>query len=149
MPTAPSDFFNRLSGKLEIELSDPPERIGTLSNERAPAGAKVLSLKFVPQVWEGDDPRPLTPEELGRVAFAAPTIRLRGESDRPDAVVDHAAPDGRAFTVRQLLAAVEETERQTRDRSEWFGGVDVSHVYFEGVHPAESGDGSWQTCWGS
>ena len=149
VPTVYFEFFNNLSGKLEIDLSKPAEKIGRLSNERAPAEAKIRSLKLAAEVYENDDVRPLTDEELKLKVFEAPTIRLRGEADHPDAVVEHAAPDGRGFTVRQLLTAVEETERQTRGRSEWFGGVDISHVYFEGLEPAETGDGSWQILWGS
>ena len=31
--------------------------------------------------------------------------------------------------------------------SEWFGGVDVHHVFFEGIHLAD--DGVWDIYWGS
>ena len=149
MPTEHFKFFNGLSGKLEIELSEPAEKIGRLDNERAPADAVIRSLRLVPEIFENDGFRDLTDEELNRTVFEAPAIRLRGEADHPDAVIEHAAPDGRGFTVRQLLAAVEETERQTRGRSEWFDGVDVHHVFFEGLRPADADDGSWQILWGS
>ncbi len=43
------------------------------------------------------------------------------------------------FTVRELLQAVEDTERQTRGKSDWFDGVDIHHVYFEGLHEEEPG----------
>jgi hypothetical protein len=46
-----------------------------------------------------------------------------------------------------MLNAVAETERQTRDKSEWFDGVDVHHIYFEGIH--QGSDGVWEIYWGS
>ena len=143
------EFFNSLSGKLKIELTVPPERVGNLVNERATPEAGIVSLKLVVEIYNSDtdERRPLTPEELDSVAFRGASIRLRSEEGE---AVSHAAPNGQFFTVRQLLAAVEETERQTRDQSEWLGGVDVHHVYFEGIHPDEDGEeGVWQICWGS
>ena len=88
--------------------------------------------------------RDLTPEEFDSLAFRESHIKLRGESGE---VVSHNAPNGTFFTVQQLLQAVEETERQTRDQSEWLGGVDVHHCYFEGISLDD--DGAWGIYWGS
>jgi hypothetical protein len=140
------EFFNRLSGKLEIELTAPPEKIGNLDNLRAPPEAKIKSLKLAPHVFdrETETARKLTPEELQSVAFQAAQIKLRGEGA---GAVAHQAPNGQFFTVQDLLNAGAETERQTRDNSDWLDGVDVHHVYFEGIHPGE--DGVWEKYWGS
>ena len=32
-------------------------------------------------------------------------------------------------------------------QSEWFDGVDVHHVFFEGIH--QDSDGVWEIYWGS
>ena len=140
------EFFNGLSATLEIELSSPPENIGETANQRALPTATITSLKLKPEVLEGDPPkgRELTEQELQRVAFNGATIRLRGEGD---VTVTHQAADGKAFTVKELLQAVEDTERQSRPNSEWFGGVDMHHVYFEGI--AEGDNGVWDIQWGS
>ena len=146
MPHPELEFFNSLSGKLEIELTVPPEKIGNLDNLRAPPEAKIKSLKLTAELFnrETETARQLTPDELKSVAFRASQIKLRGESG--DAVT-HPAPNGKFFTVQDLLNAVAETERQSRDQSEWFDGVDVHHVYFEGIHPGD--DGVWEIYWGS
>jgi hypothetical protein len=60
-------------------------------------------------------------------------------------VTEHVA-DGGAFTVRDLAGAIATTERASRGSSEWFGGIDVHHVFFEGI---EDDDGAWRICWGS
>lgn len=143
------DFFNGLSGKLVIELTVPPERVGNLLNERATPEAGIVSLKLVVEIFNSDtdERRALTTEELDSVAFRGASIRLRSEEGE---AVNHDAPNGKFFTVRQLLQAVEETERQTRAQSEWLGGIDVHHVYLEGLHPDEDGeDDVWEIYWGS
>lgn len=142
------EFFNSLSGKLEIELNVPPVQVGNLLNQRATPEAGIVSLKLTAEVFndETETFRPLTPEELDSVAFRGASIRLRSEEGE---AISHAAPNGQFFTVRQLLHAVEETERQTRDQSEWLGGVDVHHVFFEGIHQEDEEDDVWEIYWGS
>lgn len=51
------------------------------------------------------------------------------------------------FTVRELVHAVEKTELETRGSSEWLGGIDVHHIFFEGI--SAEADGTWALCWGS
>jgi hypothetical protein len=146
MPHPELEFFNSLSGKLEIELTVPPEKIGNLDNLRATPKAKIKSLKLATELFnrETETARELTPDELQSVAFRAAQIKLRGEGG---GAVTHQAPNGKFFTVQDMLNAVAETERQTRDKSEWIGGVDVHHVFFEGIHLGE--DGIWEIYWGS
>lgn len=141
-------FFNQLSGRLHIRLSEPTKPIAEkLLNQAAPPSAQIeeisLSLQVVEDIEE-DDIRDLTDEEWTRVVLRAPVIRLRGMDER---VVEHRAPDGKAFTVRDLTAAIAETERQTRGATNWFGGVDVHHVYFCGLQRED--DEVWSIGWGS
>ncbi len=129
------EFFNSLSGRLRIKLTEP-----------AGPGVETMDVQLCAHVFEEEkqDFRDLTKEELDLVVFQGPHIRLRGESGD---IVEHKAPNDESFTAEELLAAVEETERRTRGNSEWFGGVDVHHVYFEGIYQDE--DGVWGICWGS
>jgi hypothetical protein len=140
------EFINSLSGKLAIELDVPAARIGDLDNLRALPEARIARLELHVEVFnrETEQFRPLTAEEYDAVAFRGKSIRLRSEDGDP---VTHAAPNGSFFTVRDMMRAVEETEQQTRSNSEWFGGIDVHHVYFEGIELSD--DGTWDICWGS
>ena len=108
--------------------------------------AQIAKLRFDAAGFnpKTDEFRELTPEELDSLAFHGEQIKLRSLSGD---VVSHDAPNGAFFTVRELLHAVEETERQTRDRTEWFGGIDVQHWFFEGIYLAP--DGVWDIVWGS
>jgi hypothetical protein len=139
-------FFNGLSGRLKIELSEPPQPVAPqLLNLVAPPTSRLQSVSLVMRVLEGGDFRELTDSEWKRVVLRSPVIRMRGEDE--EHMVEHRAADGVAFTVRDLAAAVAETERQTRGHTEWFGGIDVHHVFFEGITLED--DGVWCTSWGS
>ena len=141
------EFFNSLSAQLHIELTVPPRQVApNLLNLQASPDAKVVNLKLKAEVYDDatDEFRDLTPDELNSIAFRGSEIRLRSEDGQ---TVSHPAPNGDFFTVRELLLAVELTERQTRDHTEWLGGVDVHHCFFEGIHQAE--DGAWEIYWGS
>ncbi|QDU58784.1 hypothetical protein [Aeoliella mucimassa] len=141
------EFFNSLSGQLEIELSEPAERVAeNLANEAAPPTATIVSLTFVPEIFveETEEFRPLTEEELSRVAYKGASITLVGEGG---VAVEHKAPNGQHFTVAELVTAVEKTEKESRAKSEWLDGIDVHHIFFEGMYQEE--DGSWWITWGS
>lgn len=145
--SSPLIFFNELSGVLRIELSEPTERVvESLENRKATPSAVIVSLRLEATVFENDDFRALTAGELERVVLVQSEVVLR--SLRSDGrAIRHSAPNGVHFTVRDLLGAVEETERQTRGDSDWFEGVDVHHVFFEGITLEK--DGVWHIHWGS
>lgn len=137
-------FFEGFSATLEIELTEPTQQIApSLYNEKASPSAAIKSLVIRAVVYEDDDPRDLTPGELDQVVVDQPEMSLRGLGD----VIHHHAPNGKHFTLGDVLAAITETERKTRHQSEWFGGIDVHHRFFEGI--ALEKDGVWRIYWGS
>lgn len=140
------EFFSSLSGSLRIQLTEPAKPISEhLMNLQASPEAKIASIELAMTVWmrEQKSFRELTDAEWNRVVIVEPSIKMRGEGDK---VVEHRAPDGKHFTVRDLTAAVCETEKQGRGDSEWYGGIDVHHTFFEGI---ELEDGVWCIHWGS
>ncbi|GAB2663233.1 hypothetical protein [Nocardia goodfellowii] len=59
------EFFNALSGKLAIELTEPTESIAAnLVNQRASATAAIKDVSFTPDVFEDEDFRDLTTDEF-------------------------------------------------------------------------------------
>jgi len=141
------DFFNNLSGKLEIELTEPAESYRNMANLAAKPSAKIVNVRFHPKVFEEENVeqfRNLTEAELQLEILRQPSIRLRGEGGE---VVEHKAPNGKSFTIKDMIAAMEATERISRGNSEWLGGIDVHHCYFEGIYQDENGD--WEISWGS
>ena len=140
------DFFNTLSGELEIELTEPAEHYGNLANLAAKPSAELIDVRFHPQIFNEKEQkfRELTETELQLVIFHQPSIRLLSLSED---VVEHKAPNGRNFNVKEMFAAIEETERRTRDNSQWLGSIEVHHRFFEGIYQDENGD--WEISWGS
>ena len=160
-------FFDRLFEKLKIDLSESRSRVEGLLVEKAPPSAQITGVSLIMEVdiqrelfanlteeqqqrlviVEDDGPlfRELTEEEWKRVVIRTPAIRMRGESGQH--VIEHQAPDGASFTMRDLASAIAETERRTRGYTNWVGGIDVHHVLFDGIELGE--DGVWQIKWGS
>jgi len=145
-------FFNDLGGALDIEINEPlatpPKSLGLMSF--APPTAKIKSIGWSPHTYGKNGLEKLTPEQLEIVVFHRPTITVAGEARSP---VEHCAPNGQFFNVRDMVQVVVETERQTRGETEWFGGMDLHHVCFEGISTSLWGDKEqkeiWYISWGS
>lgn len=138
-------FFNSLNGCLSIETSEKPKRIGSLLNQYCEPTTKVISVSWEPNIFENDNFRELTEEELERVVFEEKTLLIRSHAClHPSALIEHKAT--KHFTVRDMIKVVCDTELATRSDTEWFGGIDVHHVFFEGIHLL---DGVWTIGWGS
>jgi hypothetical protein len=143
-------FFNHLACTLRIRLGKPPSPVApNMLNLKADADAKIASMSISTQVAEGDceneTRRDLTEAEWRRVVFRGPLLRLRGMGC--ERIFEHSAPDGATFTVRDLIAAMLETERQTRLETNWCGGINVHHIFFGGL--SRKKDGSWEINWDS
>ena len=135
---------------LDIELTETPRQITPhLYNKAATPTARIVKIALRLEAVERSDDdvefRPLTEAEWERVVLEQQTIRLRSALPGSE-IVEHTSPSGR-FTLLQLAKAIEETERRTRVTSEWFGGVDVHHVFFQGLDLQP--DGVWSISWGS
>lgn len=130
---------------LQAHLDITPTRGKSKANgdkfdERIVGRPKSLKVKL--RFFDGPE---FSQPDLDAIRHFSPTIRLR--SLRGDEVTEHRAPNGHHFTVRDLCAAVEAHEQVTRINTEWSGGIDYSHVYFEGFE--RHADGVWYILWGS
>jgi hypothetical protein len=139
-------FFNRLSGQILVELTEPPDRISpSLENMKASPSAQLRSLTIEWEILEDAGFRQIAADEWTLPVIRAAKIRLRAYGC--DAVIEHTAPDGSLFTVRDRANAVECTERKGRADTSWFDGIDVHHVFFDGIH--QDADGIWHVRCGS
>jgi hypothetical protein len=140
------EFNKKFTGILHVRMNKLPERIapGTnLMNERAAEDATIKSIDFQSQVYEGGEFREPSRDELDSVLVERPEIRLKSYGEE----IVHKARNGKHFTVREIIDAILVTEKATRGQSEWFGGPDIHHIYFEGIHPQP--DGTFRVYWGS
>ena len=78
----------------------------------------------------------------------ASEIILIGETTLGEKGIEvlHKSKNG-IFTVKDLMKAVLRTEKKTRKNTEWFGGIDVHHIFFEGLVKIRGN--KFQICWGS
>ena len=134
-------------GSLEIEVTEPLESISL--NEIAPPTARLKSITFDPNTFDGEDIHEVTEAELAETAFDYPEINLvwQPAPGRDYLVVHRDAPNGTNFTVQDIVDTIVGAEYVFRPHSEWFGGIDTSHVYFEGF--TQHGEHTFSIAWGS
>jgi hypothetical protein len=143
------DFNKKFGGILDLKFTKEPVLISpNMYNTTGAPGAKIKSVKFDAYVNLEDehgeyDQRKPTKAELDSVVLKQPSLKMSG---RANVDVEHKAPNKKYFTARDLIAAIRETERQTRSQTVWFGGIDTHHVYFEGLHIE---GGAYHIFWGS
>ncbi|ORY50487.1 hypothetical protein BCR33DRAFT_762794 [Rhizoclosmatium globosum] len=91
----------------------------------------------------------LTEEQWNRPALHRKEFVLKNalDEDHNDESKTFTAPNGNFFTVRDMVDIVEAFEREFRVKSDWFGGVDAHHIFYEGFFQYE--DGSFGISWGS
>lgn len=150
-------FFNNLEGTLDIKLSEETESIGGLLNQKATPEAKItkMSLSLIVRPEDDDDDnRSLTKDELNMIVFYdVDLIMLNGQDYHSDTMtsvrhfIEHEANKSRTFTIKDLIKCVLKTEKKTRKDTEWFGGIDVHHIYFEGI--TKSKGNKFNICWDS
>jgi len=91
-------------------------------------------------------PEEVTEEELESLAYGRPEITL--SSGLSELKMTFKAPSGQQhFTVRDLLDTICDFEAKDRVQYDWCEGIDVHHVFYEGME--QKPDGSWFTNWGS
>lgn len=138
-------FLDSIGGRLDIELTEPTEKISpNLANRKATPTATIKRVKLDAYTFTDSDLVPLTAAELDRVVFRGAVLKLVGYGD----VVTHTAADCE-LTVRDVLEAVEKTELETRSDSDWFEGIDVHHVFFQGLSRHSAVRDVWVISWGS
>lgn len=171
-PPAPSDFFSELQGVLDIKFvgrggEDQMEVCGSASDPDSdaddvssvgdvPTAADYRSCRLSnPELFDEEtglgDERPfrsLTRGELRRVALKAGTATLSSGITRFAPKIKYNAPNGKYFTVKQLWECVSHYESLTREFSDWFGGVNCHHIFYEGLSVDES-NGTLSANWGS
>ena len=122
-----------LSAVLDIETSMPPVQHGDLLNEFQYKDAEIISSKmFWPNQFTQDDLVPLSEEDMDKCAFFKKSLTLTSAYGG-DYEQTFNAPNKKWFSVRDFFVAVAEMEGNARKHSDWFGGIDTHHVYFEGT----------------
>jgi hypothetical protein len=141
------DFNNKFGGTLHITLNKPSKPVAPMmANQKAQPGSKLVDIVFEPQVYDPVGDGKPKEKDLNKVVISAPQITLVGENGES---VTLPAPNGKNFTVGNLFDAIGETERKTRGSSNWMGGIDLHHIYFEGLYEVGNTPHTYLIAWGS
>ena len=134
-------------GSLNIEVTEPLLSISL--NEYATPTATVRSITFHPNTWDGEDIHEVTEKQLTTNVYDYHEITLVW-SPAPD--VDYSeyhrdAPNGTHFTLQDIIDTIVQAQYLFRPYSNWFGGIDTSHTFFEGF--TQHGEHTFSIFWGS
>ncbi len=134
-------------GSLNIEVTEPLLSISL--NEYATPTAQLESITFEGNTFDGEDIHEVTEEQLAETAFDHPEINLvwQPAPGRDYLVCHRDAPNGTHFTLQDIVDTIVGAETLFRPHSEWFGGIDTSHTFFEGF--TQHGEHTFSIFWGS
>ena len=152
----PTPMLRSISFTLNISTTNTAPQVGLLLNRFEMPDSEIVSMSASePQRYDNDDDEvyPLTVAELNRPGFVG--NRLPVESiwiDRRGHTVaeTHKTFTNRKgyFTVREVVKIVESFEKLDRPKTNWFGGIDCHHIFFEGLRLNKARD-AFVINWGS
>ena len=135
-------MLKNLSFTLCIEMTKPSILIGNSYNEMQHSDSSIIDISTseVSEYLNGDF-KELTKKELDEVAFVGKTITFT------DYVSKTFKNEKGFFSVKELLKNLVLFEKENRPHTEWFGGIDCHHVFFEGIFKVKGG--AYSISWGS
>ena len=89
----------------------------------------------------------LSDDELQSRGFHGSHMQLRADRDAEVTEKSYHS-DKEYFTIQEVIANIIDFEMARRPKTNWFGGIDDHHVFFEGMIPNADG-ASFNICWGS
>ena len=152
----PTPALQDLSFTLEIETTDTAPQQGILLNRFEEPDSDIASLDASPlRRWDESVDKffELTPDEQAQPGYVGKTLVLESvKKTREGRVVSTTREvynnDKGLITMAEVVALIVEFERIDRPKSQWFGGVDCHHVFFQGLRPNSDGD-AFRISWAS
>ena len=128
---SPKSMLDDATMTLDINLS---EGIATSINLSAP------------QFTKGDEFYDFDDRWLDEVVYTHRVFVLCDGRNVPDNIMTF--NQEKNFTRRDIITSVLDYERKYRPTTEWFGGIDCHHIFFEGLCEVRTG-GMYSINWGS
>ena len=143
----PTPALQSLSFVLAIGTTDTAPRRGSLNRFEDPY-SEITFLDAGESLTRYDETAEehieLTRDEQAEPGYVGDTLVLESENTTRQIYNN----DKGFFTVAEVVAHIVEFERIDRPKTEWFGGIDCSHVFFEGIRLNSDGD-AYRILWGS
>ena len=95
-------------------------------------------------IYDGEQSHAVTDEELDEMIYPDAEITIYNDETKIRTLFHN----DNGFTARRMLANVLEFENESRQHTNWFGGIDAHHIFFEGLHWSPEDD-AYIIFWGS
>ena len=130
------DKYHKQSPKFN-NFVKPGEKIKSISWHKTEG--REFGVISTPGVYEIN---PISEKDLNKVYHLCPTITIKSDK----AYLTFTSHGG--FTLRQLMDNILAVEKISRPKTDWFGGIDAHHIYFEGLVPVKDEKCTYKVQWG-
>lgn len=152
----PTTSMNDLSFVLNIKTSNTVPQRGYLMNRFEKPDSNIQSISHSPIAKYNSSRRELeelSPSELKKPGFWGNTMTMKSvRRDDSGAVINRTRKTFKTskefFTVKQVVSNIVKFEIKDRPKTNWFGGIDAHHVFFEGLYRNSKTD-TYSVNWGS
>ena len=135
-------LLDKYSTRLYIDINTYQQ--DNIANNFVEPGTEIKNIRLSEiTVFEDDDFRIATTEELTSIEYPRNEITISSNGYSKTFI----SKTEKGFTVGELFYRILEVEKESRETTEWFGGIDAHHIFFEGLHL--NLDGSYSVFWGS
>ena len=134
-----------LSMTLKIDIETYQH--GMLLNSFVKPGVQIKDMELTrPEKYDEstDEFIELTKKELDKIEYPFQEITIKSFNENK---IKFKSKSKKGFTVRELIECIKDVENIARPESEWFGGIDAHHIFFEGLGKIR--DGIYEIYWGS
>lgn len=118
----------------------PGEKIKNIEWYKNKDGSMFGVITSKPNEYKID---PVTTKELNKIYHLCPTITLKSNKAKKSFT------NKKGFTLKELMNHILTVERLSRPKTDWFGGIDAHHIYFEGLYPVTDHQCTYEVHWGS
>ena len=156
LSVGPTTFMNDLSFVLNFKTSNTVPQRGYLMNRFEKPDSVIQSISHTPIAKYNTSRRELEelrPTELKKPGFQGDTMTIKSVyRDDSGAVIKRTMKTFKTskkfFTIEQVVSNIVKFEMEDRPKTNWFGGIDAHHVFFEGIYRNSKTD-TYSVNWGS
>ena len=156
LSVGPTTSMNDISFVLNIKTSNTVSQRGYLMNRFEKPDSVIQSISHSPIATYNTSRRELeelSPTELNKPGFWGETMTMKSVcKDDSGAVKKRTIKTFKTlkkfFTIKQVVSNIVKFEMKDRPKTNWFGGIDAHHVFFEGLYRNSKTD-TYSVNWGS
>ena len=143
-----SEIFQNAGFNINIRLEeDKTYSTGRLLNIFVKPDSQILDITKtnIYKFSEDYDLIDLSEEEVNSLAYNNKSITLVNSATETE--LQFHSDNEQYFTVQELVDKIMEFEKIDRPKTDWFGGIDAHHIFYEGLHKKD--EHIYSVMWGS